>query len=62
MPKMDKKLVSAKQDHEVKYLVKKFKAKGKSKEEVLAAVKAVGHSREKVEEYLLRTTESDEQE
>jgi ACT domain-containing protein len=47
--KMDRKLVAATQDHEVKHLAKKTKS---SKKKVKEAVKKVGHSRKAVEKSL----------
>jgi hypothetical protein len=45
----DRSRVSANEDYEIQYLQKKFNC---SREEVMAAIKAVGNNRDAVEAYL----------
>jgi uncharacterized protein DUF3606 len=46
---MDRKLISLNQEHEVRYWTQAF---GVTKKELFDAVQAVGHSAEKVRDYL----------
>jgi hypothetical protein len=46
---MDRKLISLQQEHEVRYWTQAF---GVSKLELIEAVQAVGHSAERVRDYL----------
>jgi hypothetical protein len=46
---MDRKLISLSQEHEVRYWTQAF---GVSTKELIDAVQAVGHSAEKVRDYL----------
>lgn len=46
----DRNQVAGGEDYEVQYMIKKH---GVTKEQVLAAIKAVGNHREKIEAYLL---------
>jgi hypothetical protein len=46
---MDRKLISLEQDYEVRYWTE---ALGASKQELMEAVQAVGHSADKVRQYL----------